>query len=438
MRKKGFFASHAKSSAALVSLGIHAVLIVVALSFVAVTVIQKEEKVFEAKPVYRPKMQLKKLQVPVNIKKKKMQKPKLRKRIVVQPKMNKNMPDIKMPEITGVKGGIGGGEAGGLGGAGGVGFSMPEIKVFGIKGRGEKVFIALDSDARVMRDEVGGMRAYSLIKEELHNIISGLPPTALFNVAVFEHHSAVSLFPSMVSANSVNVAKVKAWLDPLNEVKEGMGEKEYGVKTLAPGGTGIPHAKYNNKYGKVQDGRHWYLPAALAMEQQADTVFVLTGWWGVQDHDTKEKSAGWSESERKRWFEKLEKAKVMHKEENEERLAKGEPPRVLRDNNMIVNAYFPGSGYLPREFKQYIYEGRDFAEAIHLCRKEYAPQTSVKSGLTRRKDQFSVNVVFFAPMDTGISEHEEGRFKKFVSLTKGQLRVLDGLEAIESSISGEE
>ena len=59
MRKKGFFANHAKSSAALVSLGIHAVLIVIALSFVAVTVIQKEDKAFEAKPVSRPKMRLK-------------------------------------------------------------------------------------------------------------------------------------------------------------------------------------------------------------------------------------------------------------------------------------------------------------------------------------------------------------------------------------------
>ena len=107
---------------------------------------------------------------------------------------------------------------------------------------------------------------------------------------------------------------------------------------------------------------------------------------------------------------------------------------------MLVNAYFPGSGYFPRQFKQYVYEGRDFAEAIHLCRQEYAPEMPAKSGLSRKKskDPFSVNVVYFAPQDTGISEHEEGRFKKLVSLTKGQLRVLDGLEAIESSISGVE
>jgi len=112
--KKRFFAKHAKSSAALVSLGIHALIIVVALSFVAFTVMQKEEQVFEAKPVNRPRMQLKKLQVPVNIKKKKVQKPKLRKQIVVKPTVKQV--DIQLPEITGVKGGMGGGTGSGLGG----------------------------------------------------------------------------------------------------------------------------------------------------------------------------------------------------------------------------------------------------------------------------------------------------------------------------------
>jgi hypothetical protein len=435
MRKKGFFANHAKSSAALVSLGIHAVLIVIALSFVAVTVITKEDKQFEAKPVSRPKMTLKKLQVPIKMKKK-VQKPKLLKRVIVQPKMNSSMPDFKMPEISGVKGGMGAGAVGSIGGSGGVGFTMPEIEVFGIKGKGEKVFIALDSDAQIMRDEVGGMRSYEIIKDELHKIISGLPSTTLFNVAVFEHSKAVSLFPSMVSANSANVAKVEAWLDPLNQVKAGMGEKEYGVKTLPPGGTQIDRTRYNGKFGKVEDGGLWYPPAALAMELQADTVFILSGWWGVQDHNTKEKNTGWSESERKRWHEKLAKARELLKEENKERLAKGEPPRVLRDNGKLVNAYFPGSGYLPRQFKQYVYESRDFAEAIHLCRQEYAPKMPAKSGLSKKKSkgQFSLNVVFFAPMDTGISESEEAKFKKLVSLTKGQLRVLDGLEAIQSSV----
>ena len=50
MAKKRFFAKHAKSSAALISIGLHLLIVVIALSYVAVTVIQKDDKTFEAKP----------------------------------------------------------------------------------------------------------------------------------------------------------------------------------------------------------------------------------------------------------------------------------------------------------------------------------------------------------------------------------------------------
>jgi len=134
-KKKRFFTNHSKSSAALVSLGIHAVLIVVALSFVAVTVINKPEQTFDAVKVKRPKMALKKLQVPVKIKKKKVQQPKLRKRIVSTPK-NKSM-DIRMPEISGIKGGMGYMDGGG--GLGGIGFSL-DLNLFGKnKGTGNEL-----------------------------------------------------------------------------------------------------------------------------------------------------------------------------------------------------------------------------------------------------------------------------------------------------------
>ncbi len=132
--KKGYFGKHAKSSAALVSLAIHAVLIVTAISFVAVSVYVKEDQTFEEKKVKRPRLKLKKLTVPVNVKKKKIQKPKLRKTIISKPK-TKSM-DIKMPEISGIKGGTGYMNDGGLGG---IGFSL-EIDLFGgNKGSGNEL-----------------------------------------------------------------------------------------------------------------------------------------------------------------------------------------------------------------------------------------------------------------------------------------------------------
>lgn len=120
---KRFFTNHSKSSAFVVSLAIHAVLILVAVSFIAVKVIVREEPEFVVKKVKRPKMPLKKIKVPVDVKKRKP-KPRLRKRIV---STKKTFTDIKMPEITGVAGGLGnmGGD-----GLGSLGFDL-DIGLFG-------------------------------------------------------------------------------------------------------------------------------------------------------------------------------------------------------------------------------------------------------------------------------------------------------------------
>ncbi|MDF7824118.1 hypothetical protein P4B35_08850 [Pontiellaceae bacterium B12227] len=436
-----FFAKHAKSSAALVSLGIHAVLIVIALFFVAVTVIQKDEKAFEGKPVNRPKMALKKLQVPVNIKKKSIQNPKLRKRIVVQPKMNQTMPEIKMPEISGVKGGLGGGVAGGLGGAGSLGFSMPEIEVFGIKGKGEKVFIILDSSPEMMYDEMGGIPAYTIIKNELVKIVKGLPPTALFNVAVYDSGRTFILFPKLVSASSANVVKVEQWLKPLNAVRSGMGANEWGGATLGPGGA---ESTENFLTGKFERQELWYRPAMLAMQQQADAVFLLTSWWGHQrivkddrDNDWYNGSAG------RRWKESYEKAKIMLDEENKTRAASGQPPRVIRrDNPWDMNrAYFPDIER-PPEPEFYYHKPDEYAQAFIQVREQYKPRDAqLKRGLSNKKktaSEVSFNAVRFTKVDAEWNEYRDGRtednFKKLTGFFKGQYRTIAGLEAIKSSV----
>ena len=106
-----------------VSLAIHVVIIVVAILVVVAKVIIPEDPDFQVKKVKRPKMPPKKIQVPVDVKKRKP-KPRLRKRIVVN---KKTLADIKMPEISGIKGGLGnmGGD-----GIGGLGFDL-KMDLFG-------------------------------------------------------------------------------------------------------------------------------------------------------------------------------------------------------------------------------------------------------------------------------------------------------------------
>ncbi len=435
-RKKRFFTNHSKSSAMVVSLALHAILAVVALSFVAVTEITKDDQKFESKQVTQPRMPAKKLQVPVKIKKQK-RKPKLRQRIVVKTKI-RNMPDIKMPEISGIKGGLGAVGGAGLGDAGGVGFFMPEIEIFGVRSKGEKVFIALDSDAYIMRDEVGGKRAYAIIKDELVKIIEGLSSTTLFNLAVFDYGGMVMLFPQMVPATRENTGKVGKWLEPLNAVTEtNVGSIGlYGIKTLEKGGS-LLHAKDEAiAKGKLKasGARHWYRPAAKAMMDQADTVFILSGWWGVlreADGSTPE----WDQDKREKWHKYLKEAQEEHRKENERRAAKGEPEQVIRDTWHLMREYRPeqhAKYYKPMP-PWYNYTGKDYAEALHIVRKENAPKLPAKSGLTKReKDRFSLNVVFFAPED---KPGPIGQYEVLAKRCSGGFRIIKGLEAIESSAS---
>lgn len=425
--KKRYFAQHAKSSAALISLGIHAVLIVVALSFVAVTVITKEDQVFESKPVNRPKMQLKKLQVPVTVKKKKTQKPKLRKRIVVQPKLQK-VPDIKMPEITGVKGGIG--SAGdGLGGGGSLGFAMPEMNLFGVKSRGEKVFIILDSSAYMMEDKMGGIPAYTIIKSELVRILEGLNPTILFNIAVYGG-GEITLFPDMVSASPANVAKVDAWLKPLNAVKENAGSTKYGPNTLGSGGNRISGTFTVKPLQNTPGG--WAKPTLMAMQQQADVVFLLTCRWGNElRYKTGTRERDWDESDQAKYKQAVAKARALHKKENERRAAKGQPPRVIaRGERGLVQAYVPGTRMPPSGSTFANYSPEMMVMAFDNTQSKSKAETPLKSGVSKSKTRYSINVIHFVPEGSGSAK--DLKFSKIASETRGKYMKIKGMSAIQS------
>ncbi len=439
---KGYFAKHAKSSAALVSLAVHVILIVIATSFVAVSVIMKEEANFQDVPVKRPKMTIKKLQIPVDIRKRK-QKPKLIKRLVVQPKVNMNMLDIKMPEFSGVKGGLGSLGDGGLGGSGGVGFDMPEIDIFGIKSKGEKVFIMLDASDDMMYDEMGGIPAYTIIKKELVKIIGGLPATTLFNVVVFDHSRTHMLFPKLVVASSANVEKVDQWLTPLNAVRPGMGANEWGPKTLGPGG----ERNYEDlKTGDFQRMELWHQPTMLAMKQQADAVFLLTSWWGYQRYVKGERDKAWIDtSVGKRYLKKYAEAVVLYDEECRKRVDSGQAPRVLNrnDKRLLVNTYFPGTP-LPPEPEFYYHKPAEYIEGMLEVREKYKPNAMKAMGGFRKKKgkvDCSFNVIRFVRVGAKYSEFRDGRsvnnFKKITGYFKGNYHEIAGLSAIKSNASGD-
>ena len=421
---KGFFGNHAKSSALIVSLALHTILIIGAVSFVAVKIIIRDETSFEAKPVNRPKMPPKKLQVPVKVKPRKT--PKIRKQIVVKQRVNRKMPEIKMPEVKGIKGGLGNAGSGAVGGIGGVGFSMPEINVFGVKSKGEKIYILLDASAEMMYDEMGGVEAYELIKKELIRIVGALPSTVLFNVIVFQNgQNYKALFPSMALASKSNVEAMQKWIEPLNAATKGMKANDYGIKTLGPGGCRIEKIEVES----IKSYVYWVNPALMAMRQQADSVYLLSCGWGPLYHNL-EHTAG-SSAEIRQWNAYFKRAKEKYEKENEIRKKNGKPPRILRSES-LVRTYFPGVPY-PGHDVNFSYTPRYMRNAMNTVRKEYYSKTPSKSGLSKSNpSKYSFNVIQFVRKST--PEANEN-LKKLSHLCRGAYRKLSGLKAVQSSIS---
>ncbi|MEI6890796.1 MAG: hypothetical protein V5783_01375 [Pontiella sp.] len=123
-RMKGRGAVKGAPSGFVISLMVHAVAFMLAGLLVVFTVHQKEEKTFvPPKPVDRPKMMLKKPRVNV----KKSEKPKLTHRIVTKVKRT-SMPDLQLPELSGMESGMGDGS--GMGGFE-IMTDLGEVSVFG-------------------------------------------------------------------------------------------------------------------------------------------------------------------------------------------------------------------------------------------------------------------------------------------------------------------
>lgn len=156
----------------LISIIIHAAAFSLAGLFVVFSVVQKEEKKFvPPKPVDRPKMKLKKPKVKI----KKSAKPKATNRIVT--KVQKaNMPDIQLPEMSGVGGGL----AGEIGGFDLV-TDVSDLKMFGTSQSIGNDFVGTFYDTKRLRSGTGnpGISAEETCQAIVNFVKRGWKPTSL-------------------------------------------------------------------------------------------------------------------------------------------------------------------------------------------------------------------------------------------------------------------
>ena len=355
----------ASSSAALISIAIHVILFLVVGSMVALKYIKKQSAGFQMEE-QKPKLERRKLQMPVKAQPfiEQMSKPKARSttRITANAPQMVNIPEqgeyVKMAPMPTFKGGYTNfvqmdrtlefnskyRE---------VSFGVSSVNFFGTRGKAEKVVVVVDASKSMLFDDRGGMESYTMVHEDLREVIGNMRSATLFNVVLFDDQQVAMFNPNMIPATPTAKTNVLEWVGGINTNLNLVGLPD-GASNYSPKRSyDIPMA--NN------DITGWLKGFQAAIEQKPEIIFVLSADWGnvtsmnygisyflkkdmfkeyqkqrinyfLEDEDFKEEWDGYLAE-----FDELRTAAIMMLElENQARFEAEMQPKVVRDWDEIL------------------------------------------------------------------------------------------------------
>jgi len=188
--------------------------------------------------------------------------------------------------------------------------AVTTIDLMGLKSKAEKILICLDAGPYLMTDVRGGLDTYKVIREEIKNLINGLPSTALFNLMAFDvsNGTAINLFQSnLVAATAFNKRIAGDWINPINTSlkKIGPGRNNYKLKYEF-----LPQPPASGNYNPGASNIYRIYQAAL--EQGAEAVWILTTGWVDPDRIM----MPWTDSE----IERYRRAQERYESDKEKQL----------------------------------------------------------------------------------------------------------------------
>ena len=74
-------------------------------------------------------------------------------------------------------------------------------------------------------------------------------------------------------------------------------------------------------------------------------------------------------------------------------------------------------------------------EAFDNLQNSPKGKTAIKSGVSKKKGKYSINVIHFVPDGSGSGK--DPKFSKIASSTRGQYKRIEGMAAIQSYVSAD-
>lgn len=439
---------------------IQVVLLITMGSVIVTQSIITEEKKFDAPPTIEKVDQARKeTRVRVQQQQKKTQK--LTRRISITNPQNTNLPQVNITLPPTMSMGAGISAISNIDMTSKFNIVTTTVDIGGIKSKTEKVLICIDTGKYLMTDERGGLDTYKAIREDIKKLINNLPSTVLFNLMAYstEYGTSINMFqPSLVAATSANKKMACDFVEPLNASLSRLGPGGNNYKLKYPF---LPQPPDSNHYSQYASNIYRIYQAAL--EQGADTIYILTTSWTdperikkpwnnaqtqryVRDMarysenvERQRRQAGWNdqkqiEYEREDMIARrdgIKKARDWIKAENDRRAKKGQPlytgnvDKAMYDNKFYVRPKEvpPSIGVKAPEVKFESYGRSGILKYYDKLFKEVYRDKQMKPP--------TLNMIVFRGKNENLTPAENRVIKQFTSSNNGgRSRVLRGLKPV--------
>jgi hypothetical protein len=458
------------SSAAMISIGIHVILLLLAGSWVALKYVQRQGVGFLVEEP-KPKLERRKLEMPVKTQPfvEQMTKPKLQttSRITANTPQMVNIPEqgeyVKMAPMPTFKGGY----------TNfvqmdrtlefnskyrDVSFGVSSVNFFGTRGKAEKVVVVVDTSKSMLYDERGGIDSYQMVHEDLQEVIGNMRSATLFNVVLFDNEDVALFNPALVPATPTAKTNVLEWIGGINTNLALVGLPD-DAENYAP------KKAYQAPMAPV-DVSGWLKGMQAALELKPEIIFLLSAEWGnvtskeygasyfmnsdrfreyqkvraehfLADEDLKEEWEGYSAE-----FGQLRTVALKMLElENQARAEAGMQPKVVRDWDEILLdneiemprlplAEDPGELSMSPTQTRYTYDEvleTFFAMAVDNYSHLGLPRLNF---VMLRAEGAAANTTEAASLMTS-----DTKFKNLAAMVDGRFRYLRGMPAIDNQLS---
>jgi len=310
---KRFFVRHAKSSALIITLSLHGVLLIIAVGFVAFQVLIPPEPRFKGVKVDHIHPNVPLILKPFQTSSKNPPRPVIKPQPIHITSVKTTSVTIPPVAMIGVPM-IGRTEPDETG----LAFTFDtNVNFFDSEANGEKVcFVVHFGPATIGKNPYSRMTGYT-IRKRLEEIVYALPDYVLFNVACYWAGDTCAMSPHMMLANVENKQKMLDWMEPVNPLEgnydhcfawQKSGSRveaarrewpkrvedlpSYSPKWIYP--YGVPDSIEEKYLGKETGFLHWGRGVAWSiLTQKPDTIFVLTtnyiDGWGNGNNGAPEK-----------------------------------------------------------------------------------------------------------------------------------------------------